>query len=167
MQMAKAPKPAGLIAAIDRRSRPWFARDRPIALVTGICVVLCSPVGYAQERAWLGVYVIDVAAPVIAPAGQSWRGGARVAKVEGPAAAAGFRELDVIVEFDGRPIADTLDLVCQLAARQPGDAVRLTLVRERQQLTVTATLDRWPERPPVLDCGDAISAARPGPRIAG
>jgi predicted metalloprotease with PDZ domain len=91
-----------------------------------------------------------------------------VVKVEGPAETAGMHLLDVVVEIDGEPIADTHDLACRIAARSPGKSVRLTLVRQQQRVTVTATLGHWPDRdkagtPPPGCSGEAISSVgRPG-----
>jgi S1-C subfamily serine protease len=69
-------------------------------------------------------------------------GGARVASVtDGSAAsAAGLQVGDVITAIDSTPVASTGDLVSQLRAHVPGDAITLTVVRDGTQLTLTATL---------------------------
>src|SRR5262249_24166109 len=100
----------------------------------------------------------------LGPESKRWVGAALVAKSEGPADSAGVRPFDLVVEIDGEPIADSGDLVCRIAALAPGRSVRLTLVRELQQLTVTATLGHWPDskagdKPPAGCGSEAISAA--------
>jgi S1-C subfamily serine protease len=52
---------------------------------------------------------------------------------------------DVIVEIDGRPLANLDDLLAAIAFSNPGDEMELTVLRdgERQQLTVT--LDARPQ----------------------
>jgi serine protease DegQ len=69
-------------------------------------------------------------------------GGVRVATVAdgSAAAAAGLQVGDVITAIDSTPVVSTGDLVSQLRAHVPGDAVTLTVVRDGTQLTLTATL---------------------------
>jgi hypothetical protein len=137
-----------------------------IGLVTGgACLALWSAPALAYERPWLGVYVVPAEVPHIGPDSRRWRGGARVLRIEGPAVSAGLHPLDVVVEVDGQSIADSHDLVCRIAAQVPGKSIRLTLVRGHQQVTVTATLGRWPDRekagrpPPGCVGTDAVSDA--------
>jgi serine protease Do len=58
----------------------------------------------------------------------------------GPAAGAGLLIGDLIVAFDGRPMATSDDLLAALAEHAPGDAVRLGLVRGGRGAEVTVTL---------------------------
>lgn len=135
-----------------------------IGLVTGAaCLASCPEPAQAYERPWLGIFVAPAAAPRLGPESERWRGAALVAKSEGPASSAGVRLFDLVVEIDGEPITDSGDLVCRIAALAPGSSVRLTLVRARQQLTVTATLGHWPDsesadKPPPGCGSDAVSA---------
>lgn len=46
-----------------------------------------------------------------------------------PFAAAGLRPFDVVVALDGQPVQTIADLVPRLAAKEPGDQARLTVVR--------------------------------------
>ena len=137
-------------------------------VAAGVCLVaLWTEPASAYERPWLGTYVADVTAPRIGPGSSRWAGAALVVKVQGPAASAGMQIFDVIVEVDGEPIAGSRDLTCRIAALPPGASVRLTLVRDRRRLLLTATLGRWPERdqadrPPPGCANDLISGTRPG-----
>ena len=58
-----------------------------------------------------------------------------------PAAKAGIKSGDVITEFDNRPIVGSADLRNDVAEKPPGTSVRLTLVRNGESQTVSATLE--------------------------
>jgi S1-C subfamily serine protease len=58
----------------------------------------------------------------------------------GPAAAAGVRQGDVIVELAGEPVDSLEDLTAVLQDMEPGQQTRLTVVRansERAELPIT------------------------------
>jgi hypothetical protein len=57
-----------------------------------------------------------------------------------PAAAAGLRPGDVVVEFDGKPITDIYAYTYALQARAPGDEVVIVVERDGERVSVTATL---------------------------
>jgi hypothetical protein len=57
-----------------------------------------------------------------------------------PAAIAGLREGDVIVQFAGRQIQSLEDLTAQLRSKKPGDAVEIVVLRSGQTITLKATL---------------------------
>jgi serine protease Do len=59
-----------------------------------------------------------------------------------PAAAAGVRVGDVVRSLDGSAVGDGRELLQILAKRQPGDQVRLGVLRDRDELEVTVTLKR-------------------------
>ncbi|MFP5023148.1 S1C family serine protease [Pseudonocardia phyllosphaerae] len=68
--------------------------------------------------------------------------GAQVQNVvgDGPAAAAGIAEGDVVVSVAGRHIAGADELVVAVREHKPGEQVPVGLVRQGRPLTVTATL---------------------------
>jgi S1-C subfamily serine protease len=57
-----------------------------------------------------------------------------------PAARAGLREGDVIVQFAGRQIQTLEDLIAQLRGKKPGDDVEIVVLRSGQPITFKATL---------------------------
>jgi hypothetical protein len=61
---------------------------------------------------------------------------------DSPADKAGLRGGDVVVEFDGKAVKDLYDYTNALYARQPGDTVRIVVLRGRERVTVQATLGR-------------------------
>jgi aminopeptidase YwaD len=61
---------------------------------------------------------------------------------ESPAAKAGLTGGDVITGFDGRPVRNLYDLTDELRSHRPGDTVTLTVLRDGESLTLTATLGK-------------------------
>jgi S1-C subfamily serine protease len=59
-----------------------------------------------------------------------------------PGDQAGLKAGDVIVEFDGKPIKDLYQYTDALQARQPGDTVKITVLRDGARVELTATLGR-------------------------
>ncbi len=74
---------------------------------------------------------------------QSYTGeGARVQEVTagGPAEAAGLQAGDVIVTFDGQPVADATSLIVDIRSMKPGDKVALSVQRGSSTEDLTITL---------------------------
>ena len=78
--------------------------------------------------------LLDVADVVLA--------GVRVQQVMPGSAAetAGLIAGDVLIAFDGEPVADLRSYSALLKAASPGDEVDVTVLRDGDELTVTATL---------------------------
>jgi S1-C subfamily serine protease len=57
-----------------------------------------------------------------------------------PAANAGLREGDIIVQMADRKIQNIEDLTAALQSRKPGDEVDITVLRTGQPVTLKATL---------------------------
>jgi len=68
--------------------------------------------------------------------------GVRVVEVMpgSPAEAAGLRPGDVLVALDGAPLADVRGYSRALKSHQAGDTVELTVRRDGEEMTLTATL---------------------------
>jgi serine protease Do len=71
--------------------------------------------------------------------------GAEVVNVQAdsPAARAGLRIGDVVLSLDGQEIHNATDLTTGLAQHQPGETVRLTIVRDRQEREVNVELGEF------------------------
>ena len=113
--------------------------------------------GGRVERGWLGVSVQDVGdeansgggpAALGAPnsRGGTRRGGVLVAGVErnSPAARAGMRQGDLVVAINGERVETSRALVRNVAAVEPGQTVRLTLLRNGQEQEVRVQVGRRP-----------------------
>ena len=117
----------------------------PVNLAKPVVTQLASA-GHVT-RGWLGVGI----QPLTADLAKSFRltrtDGALVTSVsEGsPAAKAGLKEGDVIVEYDGRPVARAGDLPRTVAETPVGRAVPLKVVRDGKPVTLTATVARLEE----------------------
>ena len=59
-----------------------------------------------------------------------------------PAAKAGLKAGDIMVEFDGKPIQNLYDFTYALRGKKPGDEVTVKVMRDGKQLEVTAVLSR-------------------------
>ncbi len=70
-------------------------------------------------------------------------GGAVVSAVtdNGPADKAGVRAGDVIVEFNGRPVKDSADLVNMVVHTAPGTSVPVVVMRDKKRTTLTVKVD--------------------------
>ncbi len=92
--------------------------------------------GAQQRRAWLGVI----------PDFTEDAGGVLLAGVmpDSPAAAAGLRKGDVLVEFAGIAVADLPGLTVQLRRHEAGRIVTVVVVRQGERLSVEVTLKRRP-----------------------
>jgi Do/DeqQ family serine protease len=112
-------------------------------------------------RGWLGIGIQDLSPELAAGFGVKEDAGVLVADVmkDGPAAAAGFRPGDVIVEFGGSAIKDVPDLQKRVAAIEPGRAAPVTVVREKKTVTLSVKIGEQPT-------DDAMEAAE-GDEILG
>jgi hypothetical protein len=59
-----------------------------------------------------------------------------------PAAKAGLKGGDVLVEFAGKPIKNLYDFTYALRAHKPGETVSVTVLRGKERLTVNVTLEQ-------------------------
>ena len=59
-----------------------------------------------------------------------------------PAAKAGLKQGDIMVEFDGKPIANLYDFTYALRGKKPGDEVTVKVMRDGQTVAVKCTLSR-------------------------
>jgi serine protease Do len=97
-------------------------------------------------RGWIGVQIQPVTSDLADSLGLKKAGGALVSEPQpnGPAAKAGIESGDVITSVDGTAIADARDLARRIGTMAPGTSVKLGLVRQGQEKTVTLTLGTLP-----------------------
>lgn len=84
----------------------------------------------SQSAAWLGVYLDDN------------EDGAVITQVypQGPAARAGLRRGDVVVQFNDEDVTDSEELVEWIEKEEPNSRARFTVLRDDREMQVTATL---------------------------
>ncbi len=140
---------------MDRIPQPvwvWIAALVLIGLACG-CVGLATGglVGFLIGR---GASALTPTPTLEVSAGTPWLGvrvsqeadGARILEVfpNSPAERAGLRPGDRIVAFDGEPVSEAHPLTEYVRRHRPGDTVRLTVIREGEERTVSVTLGRAP-----------------------
>lgn len=99
--------------------------------------------GARVERAWIGI----AAGPMREGrpnAGPDQGAIVREVMPQSPAAAAGLRPGDVVVEFEGSVIHTWSELVAALGQRQPGQSVHLVVLRDGNRVDVTVKLGARP-----------------------
>ena len=106
------------------------------------------------EHAYLGVEMIGVAgrgsrSPTCGAGTPAEKAGLREATgtrtVDGQEVPSGG---DVIVELDGAPISTSAELQSAVDAKQPGDTISVTVLRNGERRTLEVTLGTRPERVP-------------------
>lgn len=110
------------------------------------------------ERGWLGVQIQVVTADLADGLGMTEPLGALVASVvpDSPAAGAGLQAGDVVLQFDGRDIAEMHDLPRLVAQTPAGRSVALKLWRDGAEREIQADIGtNDAESRPVADSGDS------------
>ena len=98
-------------------------------------------------RGWLGVSIQDLTPELTKHFDIKEGKGALIADVVkgGPAEKSGFRRGDLIVEFDGERVEDSASLRNMVAGRLPGKAVRIKIIREGKERSLSVILGELPK----------------------
>jgi serine protease Do len=113
------------------------------------------------QRAWLGVTLGDLTPEIAEGLGIGSQQGVLIAQVHKgfPAEKAGLRRNDVIIEYNGEPVADMAKFRLRVADTSPGKRASLIVLRDGKRVPVSVTLA---ERTP-----DAVAAVqRPAPEAS-
>ncbi|HKI68602.1 MAG TPA: PDZ domain-containing protein, partial [Verrucomicrobiae bacterium] len=99
-------------------------------------------------RGYLGVYIQDLNADLAAEFNVPDQNGALVSSVgsDTPAAKAGLKNGDVIVELDGKKVKDSSQLRFMVAQTMPDTRVTLKIIRDGKEKSVEATLGTLPDK---------------------
>jgi len=97
-------------------------------------------------RGYLGVSLQPLTSDLAASFGVKDTKGALVSEVspDSPAARAGLKSGDVVLEYNGKKMEDPSALARAVAVSKPGETGRVTIVRDRQQRTLDVTLGEMP-----------------------
>jgi serine protease Do len=68
---------------------------------------------------------------------------------------------DVVIGVDGRPVNDNNDLSRYVASKAPGETVRLQIIRDGREQTISVKLGTFPEQSEGDDDGDDEEATGP------
>ena len=95
-------------------------------------------------RGWMGVIVQSVTRDIAESMGLDQTGGALISEVakDGPAARAGIKVGDLIIEFNGNQIKDANDLPILVARTAPGEKVRVKILRDKRELTIPVQVEK-------------------------
>jgi serine protease Do len=97
-------------------------------------------------RGWIGVQIQPVTSEIAEGMGLKKAAGALVSEPQAnsPAAKAGIESGDVIVSVDGNSVSDARDLARRIGTMAPGTAVKLSVLHQGQEKSVTVTLGTLP-----------------------
>jgi serine protease Do len=114
----------------------------PVNVATGVARQLAAT--GSVERGWLGVGIQTLNADLARSFGLPKPRGALVGQVDatGPAARAGLKSGDVILAFNGKPVANSAELPLLVADTRPGTSVQVTVWRDRREQQLPLTVAR-------------------------
>jgi serine protease Do len=97
-------------------------------------------------RGWIGVQIQPVTSEIAEGMGLKKAAGALVSEPQpnSPAAKAGIESGDVITSVDGNAVNDARDLARRISTMAPGTSVKLGVLHQGQEKTVTVTLGTLP-----------------------
>jgi len=100
-------------------------------------------------RGWLGIRAQDASPQLVSALGAN-RGGGEVAVVtdvaeSGPAAEAGIKPGDVIVEYNGKALPNRQDFRSMIAETPPGQKATLKIFRDKLERVVALKIGEMPE----------------------
>jgi Do/DeqQ family serine protease len=98
-------------------------------------------------RGWIGVELQELTQPIAESLRLASARGALVGGVlrGGPADRAGVKPGDVVVEIQGKPVADSVGLLNLVAALAPGQSAKVKLKRQGQDVDANITVGRRPK----------------------
>ncbi len=108
------------------------------------------------SHGWLGVGIQDLTPDLAAGLGLSTTSGVVVSQVfpDSPAEKAGFQRGDVIVRFQDRKVEHASDLTRMVGTTPPGTEVKVQVLREGREQTLTARIGERPEEGEVARGGE-------------
>jgi serine protease DegQ len=98
-------------------------------------------------RGWIGVEPQEITPELAESFGLTTKSGAIIAGVlkGGPADKAGMRPGDILVAVEGKPVADTTDMLNLIAQLTPGNNAKMTVMRKSQQSTLDVRVGKRPK----------------------
>jgi serine protease Do len=115
------------------------------------------------QRGWLGVRIQPISDEIAETMGLGKPHGALIAGMTdgGPAAKAGVQNGDIVLTFDGKPVADERALPRMVADASIGKTVNMEVLRKGQHKTMPITVQKLVEDEKVASL-DSKTPAKPG-----
>jgi serine protease Do len=131
----------------------------PINLAKGVLPQLRA--SGKVSRGWLGVMIQPVTEQVAASLELESQSGALVADLDpnGPAAKAGVKRYDVIVEFDGKPVREMDELPKLVASAPVGKKAQLKVIRKGEEQRLSVQLGELEAEPQLASAEEPESGA--------
>ena len=98
-------------------------------------------------RGWIGVEPQEITPELAESFGLNQKTGAIIAGVlrGGPADLAGIRPGDILVAVDGKPVADTTEMLNLIAQLSPGKKSKITVQRKQQESVIEVQVGKRPK----------------------
>lgn len=116
--------------------------------VTTVKTVMDSIISTGQViRGWIGVEPQDITPELAESFGLTKKSGTIIAGVlkGGPADKAGMRPGDILVSVEGKPVADTTDMLNLIAQLKPGSKTRMIVMRKNVESMIDVTIGTRPK----------------------
>jgi serine protease Do len=109
-------------------------------------------------RAWLGVTIQDLNRELSESLDLKDVKGVLISDVvkDGPAEKAKLKSGDVVISVNEEPVTESSELQLNIATRNPGETVKLELIRDGKTRTVQVKLDEMPSDEPVITSADGM-----------
>jgi serine protease DegQ len=115
--------------------------------VTTVKNVLQSIIATGQViRGWIGVEPQDITPELAESFGLARKSGAIIAGVlkDSPADRAGIRPGDIFLAVEGKPVANTTEMLNTIAQLKPGNRARITVLRKTQETALDVVVGKRP-----------------------
>ena len=153
----------GINSQIYSRTGGFMGLSFAIPIDVAIDVVQQLKTKGKVSRGWLGILIQDVNRELAESFGMKQPRGAVVLRVlpDSPAAKAGFKVGDVVVEFNGKKIYRSSDLPLAVGQADVGSKSKVAVIREGKSKTLTVTIaelpseDQLAEQRPTAEPGKA------------
>jgi serine protease DegQ len=97
-------------------------------------------------RGWIGIESQDITPELAESFGLARQSGAIIAGVvrNGPADRAGIRPGDILLTVQGKPVADTSQMMTLIAQLAPGEKAKMTVMRKNRESTLDVMVGKRP-----------------------
>jgi serine protease DegQ len=116
--------------------------------VTTVKTVMESIISTGQViRGWIGVEPQDITPELAESFGLMKKSGTIIAGVlkDGPADKAGMRPGDILLAVEGKPVADTADMLNLISQLKPGSKTKMTVMRKNQESMIDVIIGTRPK----------------------